>query len=55
MPKVDMSKEAVTARLKQTSRLRELCLRLALVRPIDPCTKPVKSQTAPGKSLDEKP
>ena len=34
--KVDMSAKAVTARLKQVSQLRRLCLSLAKAKPIPP-------------------
>lgn len=37
--KVDMSPEAVTARLKLASQLRRLCLALGKARPVD---RPVK-------------
>ena len=37
--KVDMSQEAVTARLRRVSQLRKLCLSLGKAKPIAP--KPV--------------
>ena len=38
--RVDMSSEAVTARLKLVSQLRRLCLSLGKARPIDRAEQP---------------
>lgn len=38
--KVDMSPEAVTARLKLVSQLRRLCLALGKARPVDHSAEP---------------
>lgn len=38
--KVDMSSEAVTARLKLVSQLRRLCLALGKARPVDHSAEP---------------
>ena len=45
--KVDMSPQAVTARLKLVSQLRRLCLSLATARPINPPAKP--NEKAPAR------
>lgn len=45
--KVDMSPQAVTARLKRVSQLRRLCLSLAAAKPINPPAKP--SEKAPAR------
>jgi len=43
--KVDMSPEAVTARLKLVSRLRRLCLALGKARPVDHPAEPPAVRT----------
>ena len=57
--KVDMSPEAVTARLKLASQLRRLCLALGKARPLDgPLAQPAiadarSSYEPPPQSRDE--
>ena len=45
--KVDMSPQAVTARLKLVSQLRRLCLSLAKAKPINPPARP--DEKAPAR------
>jgi len=45
--KVDMSPQAVTARLKLVSQLRRLCLSLAKAKPINTPAKP--DEKAPAR------
>ena len=58
--KVDMSREAVTARLKLASQLRRLCLALGKARPLDgPEVQPAiadarTSHELPPQSTDER-
>ena len=57
--KVDMSPEAVTARLKLASLLRRLCLSLGKALPVDRLTNEPAAAVAPGnydrppQSIDE--
>lgn len=58
--KVDMSPEAVTARLKSASQLRRLCLALGKARPVDrPVAQPAVADASsiyelPPQSTDER-
>lgn len=58
--KVDMSPEAVTARLKLASQLRRLCLALGKARPVDrPVEQPAVADAPtiyelPPQSTDER-
>ena len=45
--RIDMSPQAVTARLKLVSQLRRLCLSLANAKPLNPPAKP--NEKAPAR------
>jgi hypothetical protein len=53
--KVDMSPEAVTARLKLASQLRRLCLALGKARPVKPTVADAPTiYERPPQSTDER-